>query len=254
MQKWYKVALLLSGLLMFTGCSVKKKALISSKNTVSSFNIEQFCIDVRKSNLSSGGFVIKKGKAKTKGLKVNGTYSFNGKFAANGDFMISLRGPLSIEVFRLFSVKDDVFMINRLQRVIYTGSKMDFLNSYDIPKDFIGLLFGDFPGGTTVDKSSLYGSDDVSVECNEDPYKEEMTFSRTEMKLKRVLLRTEDEENTYILEYRDFRSLGIKKYPFEVKILQEKKDIEIDLYLEEVLPEFTEEIVVSLPDYRKIAL
>ncbi len=251
MQKWNKIVLLLTGVLMVYGCSTVRKA-VSRKEGVNEgeFNVVKLYNEVKRNNLCSDGFVIKKGKIKTNGLKMDGSYAFNARFSQKGDFLISLKGPLSIEVIRVIALKENIYLINKLERIIYKGKREEFLKRYNIPDDFIGLLFGDIQDSIDLSKYHYSGMEEICFENQISAYSEKIIVSRSEKKIVRVDIYNDDDVNSYKMEYSNFKKAGERKYPYEIKLVKKEDNIEILLYLEEIVPYLNEEISFTLPDYR----
>ena len=124
---------------LFVSCSVFKKGS-SKENIVYSGTLS--VSNVTDINVSSLNFDIQKISIEL--MTSDGSQSFmaNLKYRIGGEYLISLRSKMGIEIARISLKDDSIFVFDRINRILYEEDGYYFLNEFGFDISFLSLIFG----------------------------------------------------------------------------------------------------------------
>ncbi len=251
MHEVVKRALVAVLIIVMTGCSAARKHKSSSPAEISSdAGAVAIAEGVRSHNITEKGFVIKRGRIEIEGTDTDGSFSLNARVNNRGDFVVSVRGPLGIELVRLLAVGNDIAMIDRIGRTVYLGKKDEIMLKNGMPDDFIETLFGDLPG-TGYQRYSKTGNSLVVSSESYGVTEREYTICFDEMKVCRAHLTDKSNDREIFLEFGNFTSGSNIKYPQSVVMDDNKRDMRIKLSIDELESGYESDIDFTLPDYKR---
>src|SRR5512133_1656041 len=136
-----RVILLIVLIACVSSCSTTRKRghTIGGKATGIS-DINAFGDAVKALNINKEGFIIRKANVELEGMEIEGKFSLYAKVNGKGDFYISVRGPLGLELARAMSSGDSVFVVNKLSRVVLFGSRSSLLKRAGLPENLIEIV------------------------------------------------------------------------------------------------------------------
>ena len=229
-------------------CSIEKN--ISGRNKLVRDNTEYIIQKTKEENISNKGFSIKNGRIETEGMAVNGEFSFTGKFKDNGDFMISVRGPFLMEMVRIIAVKDSIYMINRLNKVIYYGGKSKLTEKYRIPENIVSTFFGDLDEGVKAESCKRNETGNLNAILKRESTLLNITICSREYKVCQQVIENRERGLKYEIEYSKFKRYGIRKYPGQIRICQPDKKETVYIYIDSYEGSYSGSIDIKLPDYK----
>ena len=100
----------------------------------------------------------------------------------SGDFYASVKGPLGIELVRILAVKDDIAVIDRINKTIYEGRRDDVMKRLGLPEDIFTIIFGDLPEAGVENIGSVSGRE-MRISLMEGEYTNDIRLSLEEMKV-----------------------------------------------------------------------
>lgn len=139
-----KQALIFLILLIFSGCSVFRKAPADNgiRNIGGNYNVSLEATEAK--NISNSGFFITKAAVEISGSEINEKMLCTVKYTNPGKYLISVRSRTGIEAARLFISEDTVLVNDRINRSLYYGSNEKLAEKYGFSYLFIPLIFGDY--------------------------------------------------------------------------------------------------------------
>jgi len=225
------------------------KKLVKSKEV----NIDLLTEIVKSKNISNNGFIIRKAKIELDSKSFSGNFSLNAKVREDGKFVASVRGPLGIEVIRVYCDEDSIFIINRFDHTISAGRRNVLFEREGIPFIHIGLILGDVPVDAQFKNGIISGNGEISAHYEFEHFIVRMMILPDIYKLKEEYINSEL-ENGIIISFANFKNSGEKIYPASIIIKSEDQLFHVKIEIEEFENKFTDEIIIKLPEYRIINL
>lgn len=239
-------------LALFLGaCSITRKGPGANGNTSTGFNYKDFFKEVESYNVGNEGFSIKRGRIETSGLPVNGEFNYSLKVNAKGDFLFSVKGPLSMEFVRVIAVDDDAFLINRLEKVIYQGSKSELMRRFGLPDDIVKLTVGDIIPLFTGIEEYVVEDEVVRLELKTQKERGSVLIDKNERKLSAITILEENGSELILIKYDRFKSVEEGKYPSIIHATMSGTKADVVLYIDDIESGCSEQIEIKLPDYQK---
>jgi len=240
---------------IFSSCSTARKRgqTVGGKSPGIS-DINAFGDAVKALNINKEGFIIKKANVELEGTEIEGKFSLYAKVNDRGDFFVSVRGPLGIELARAISAGDSVFVINKINRVILFGSRSNLLKRAGLPENLIEIVTGDIPDAISFSEAKTSENGLVYLSYSDIKYRNDITVNREVMKISEEIIRTSDEEAKYLMKFGNFIDSGSKRYPATVEVEGVEKMFHVKIDILELKLGFNEKIDIVLPPYRRESL
>lgn len=250
MRKVTGIAAVLLLMIVISGCAAGKKRRAEEGPAVPEMSYENVLQRVVENNIVSGGFIIPRGSIELRGTPVEGEFGFNAKLNNLGDMVLSVRGPLGIELVRFLAVGNELCIIERLGRTVYLGKKDEIMSKYGLPADFALIIFGDF---TETDYKSIEreGEDRIIIEYDEGSRRRVVTICADEAKKCKESIVSDMPEGAIELGFGDFKTDGKLKYPGEITIEEKNRLFHVILNIEQFTGGFTDPIEFVFPQYRR---
>ncbi len=250
MRKVKGIIAVLLVVLVISGCAGGKKRRTSEGAVPAEMSYENLLQSVVENNIVAGGFIIQKGSIELRGTPVEGEFSFNAKLNSLGDIVLSVRGPLGIELVRFLAVGNEVCMIDRIGRTVYLGKRDEIMGKYGLPAEFAEIIFGDF---TETDYKSIEraGANRIVIEYEEALHKRVVTICGDEAKICSETIVSDMPEGTIELGFGNFRTDDELKYPGEITIEEKKRMFHVKLNIEQLTGGYTDPIEFVFPQYRR---
>jgi len=204
-------------------------------------------------NITEKGFVIKRGRIEFEGTDTDGSFSLNARLNSKGDFFVSVRGPLGIELVRLLSVGNDIAMIDRFNRTVYVGKKDAVMAKNGLPADLMQTVLGDLPQVEyrNFEKSgnnlTMYATEAGGIE-------REITVCMDEQKVCRESLTDRVKGREIILDFSSFMNSGEIRYPSAITMNDISRKVKVYLSIDELVSGYDTDIMFNLPDYKRVGL
>ena len=236
--------------IVISGCAGGKKRKTQDGSETAEMNLESVLQRVVEKNIVAGGFIIQKGSIELRGTPVEGEFGFNAKLNNLGDIVLSVRGPLGIELVRFLAVGNEICMIDRIGRTIYLGKKDEIMSRYGLPAEFAVIIFGDF---METDYKSIErdGENSIVIEYEEGSRRRIVTVCVDEAKICNESIVSDITEGTIELGFADFRTDNNLKYPGEITIEEKKRLFHVKLNIEQLTGGYNEPIEFVFPQYRR---
>lgn len=126
-----------------SGCTVSKRAN-NTGNEYPQVSTEEILQVTENQNITSSSFFIEKGKITSIGDDGRIKLLFTMKYTQPGNFLISLKGLVGVEAFRIFLTKDTVLINDRIKQQTLYGKPRDFEKLSGLPAELLKLCIGDF--------------------------------------------------------------------------------------------------------------
>lgn len=250
-----RIVLLIVIIAYVSSCSVGRKGGRTNDAKVADISdVNAFGEAVKALNINKEGFIIKKANVELEGTEIEGKFSLYAKVNDKGDFFVSVRGPLGIELARAISAGDSVFVINKINRVVLFGSRSSLLKRAGLPENLIEIITGDIPENLSFAMAKVAENGLIGLSYDDIKYRNEIKINREMMKISEEVIRTSDEEAKYIMKFGNFIDSGSKRYPSEVEVEGVEKMFHVKIDILELHLGFKERIEIVLPAYRREAL
>ena len=245
-----EIGIIIITVILLAGCSAGRKSRTAGVESVTAgAGLASTIGAVRSYNITDQGFVLTKGRIEMEGTAMDGSFGLIARMNANGDLFASVRGPLGIELLRILSVSNDIAVIDRINRITYTGKKDDTMRRNGLPEDIIRIIFGDIPEFNPAGIESVEGNM-LLVKAGDIKYEREISICLDEMKICRERIRRTGVEGLQIeLGYFDFRMTEGKKYASVITMDEKIKMFHVKLNIEEMTPGYNSQINFNLPSY-----
>lgn len=238
-----------------SSCSTtRKKGPARSRELVGISDLNAFGDAVKALNINKEGFIIKRANVELEGTEIEGNFGLYAKVNDRGDFFVSVRGPLGIELARAISSGDSVFVINKINRVILFGSKRSLLKRAGLPENLIEIITGDMPDTVSFSGAIASGNDLINISYSDIKYRNEVSINREWMKISEEVIRTSDDEAKYLMKFGNFIDNGNKRYPSTVEVEGVERMFHVKIEILELNLGFNENIEIVLPAYRRESL
>lgn len=166
-----KTAVIAVLIIALTGCSASRKRKSGGRpGMTGDASMTAVIGSVGSYNITEKGFIIKRGRIELDGTDTDGSFSLNARLNSKGDFFVSVRGPLGIELVRLLAVGNDIGMIDRFNRTVYVGKKDAVMSKNGLPADLMLMVLGDLPKieysnyKTSGNSLTMYATDGDGIE------------------------------------------------------------------------------------------
>lgn len=122
------------------GCSVLKKqpTNIYIEETNSFFGEE-----LTEKNVLNADFDIQKIEIETISSDDNQNFLANLKYRSNGNYLISIRSKVGMELARISIDSDSIYIYDRINKNLYEDGSNNFLRQYGLSKIMLPVIFGD---------------------------------------------------------------------------------------------------------------
>lgn len=254
MQQAGKIITVTLMLVIVSACASSRKKRSTTDTAVTScLNNDVALGRVVDNNIVAGGFIIQKGSIELRGTPVEGEFGFNAKVNSAGDIVLSVRGPLGIELIRIFAVGNEICVIERLGKTVYLGRKDEILKRYGMPGDFAEILFGDLPatGFNSIDVAS---QNRIVVEYSDSLHRRIATICTEEDKICSQSVISSKPEGTLEFIFADFRISDGVKFPGEIVIEENKRMFHVKLRIQQMTGGYEAPIELQIPSYKRKAL
>lgn len=254
-RKTVGIILLVVLLAGISSCSTARKRRMADVRTLTGISdINAFGDAVKELNINKEGFIIRKANVVLEGTEIEGNFTLYAKVNQRGDFFVSVRGPLGIELARAISTGDSVFVINKINRVVLYGSRSSLLKKAGLPENLIEIITGDIPDTVSFSGASLSANGMIYLSYSDNKSKSDITINRSMMKISEEIISTSDEEAKYLLKFDNFIDSGNKRYPSTVEVESVEKMFHVKINILELQLGFKEKIEIVLPAYRRESL
>ena len=139
-----KIIVILFVLLVITNCSVSK---LRTKERYAGSDYETATLDVNKLgeyNLTNKSFYIQKAEIEINSGRVKESFLASIRYRHPENYIISLRTRTGIEAARVLIRNDSVYINDRINRILYYGSRKAVIGKYGISTDILPVFFGDY--------------------------------------------------------------------------------------------------------------
>ncbi len=254
MHSGLKYIALISVILLMTGCNALRKSRVTTPaDMIAVADYAALVEEVTGNNLTDRGFEIRKGSIELEGTEIEGKFGLHARLNAKGDFYASVRGPLGIELARILIVGNEVAVIDRFNRKIYTGKKDAVMKKNGLPEDFMRILFGDMPGSVNNDFRKTTDNQ-VVVTAGDDGFRREITICRESLKICREKIDAVDSGHTVYLDFSEFRETGGKRYASSISMEERKRMFHVKLFIDDLEYGYDSDIAFNLPSYKRESL
>jgi hypothetical protein len=236
-------------------CSPSKKGRsVAAKNN--SGATEYRILDLSmKNNILEKGFVLKNAKINILSKNYSGNLTLLAKVNKDGDFMAIGKGPVGLEVFRVYGINDSIWVIDRLNRKIYVGKAKNVYEKYGLPSDFWRLIIGDMPEGTVLKTGAPAESkNDITAESNDDIYDRDLIIDRNALKLKELNIYSHELGEDITFEYNEFKTGDGNIYPGKVTVDSKNPMFHVEMNIDNITTQVQDSIKKKLPDYQSFGL
>lgn len=252
MRKIVSTGLIVTLILLLAGCSAARRRKTDGP-AVSGAKADYITVmkTVTDNNIAKKGFVIRKGRIELDGTEIDGNFGLTARLNSKGDFFVSVRGPLGIELVRLLSVGDDIAAIDRINRTVYVGKKEEVMRKNGMPEDFMEIIFGDFPESGSQDFEPVDNGNGFVVSTADENFEREIRICPEEMKVCGERIVSESSGHEITLDFSDFRNSGDGRYASRILMHEKKRMFHVKLSIEELESVYDTAIEFALPSYKR---
>lgn len=254
----YKKALssiLVLFLILTVSCSALRKS--GRNNNAGVRNSEAYrVLDLaRNNNFVDNGFLIKNAKVKIDSKGYSGSINLLAKVNNSGDFMAIGKGPVGIEIFRIYGVNDSIWVIDRINRRIYMGKTSKVCEKYGMPDDFWKLLMGDLPDKTILDTGKTENNQDyINGVCNDSVYDRDIKISKKDLKVTDMNVYSYELREDVDFRYDNFKSKDQVIFPGKISVSSGNPVFHVEIDIDNITCQVQDSIRKKLPDYSSVGL
>jgi len=240
---------------LMVSCSTAKKGKsipVSNNSNATEYRILDLTV---KNNLLEKGFILKNAKLDISSKSYSGNMSLVAKVNKDGDFMAIGKGPVGIEVFRVYGINDSIWVIDRINRRIYEGKASSVYGKYGLPADFWRLIIGDIPESAVLNTETISKSkSDIDAYSNDEVYDRDLVIDRGALKAKELNIYSHELGEDITFEYSNFKTENGNIYPGTVIVDSKSPMFHVEMNIENISCEVQDSIKKKLPDYRSFGL
>jgi|WetSurMetagenome_2_1015567.scaffolds.fasta_scaffold10836_5 hypothetical protein len=238
-------------LISFYSCSTLKKGK-SLKTESTEVSTESRILELSKNNnLIKNGFIIKNAKANIESKSYTGNINLMLKVNKRGDFLAIGKGPVGIELFRIYGVNDSVWVIDRINRRIYDGMASKVYEKFGLPADFWQLLIGDIPEMAILNIDNVKkGKTDIIAYSNDSIYDRDIFINRNALKASGLNITSSELDKSVSFKYDEFKKDGEFIFPGKVTIYSKNPMFHVEMKIDNITCQVQDSIKRKLPDYR----
>lgn len=235
-------------------CSTAKRSAVTRVNMEDKASASRILEISKGNNIAEKGYFIKNGKITIESKTFSGQFNFYAKINANKDFVISCKGPLDIEMMRVYGVGDSAYVIDRINRKIYSGSKSRLWKKYKLPEKFFDYLIGDIPGKAVLDAGGSSNDLSFSVSYDDNQYQTITMVSKAHLKADETRIYDNGISPVVSFIYNKFRNQDDYTFPELIIIDSESMMFHVEMEIEYFEAVVNEPISVKLPDYKVVGI
>jgi len=234
-----------------TGAKRGKTVIDSNADIRSGEKILELSI---RNNFCYKGVLIKGGKADIESGSFSGKFDIYAKQNSVGDYMISAMGPLGIELVRIYGVKDSTYIIDRINRTIYSGKTENVLKKYSLPSDLLTILLGDIPERAILSSETVNSKGEIEAFYDDTYYHREMIIRKDVLRAKETVIDKNVLGERLTFSYDKFVNVDGYTYPKDISIDCTNPLFHVEITIESIVSPVNEYINIKLPDYKTIRL
>ena len=242
-------------LILTVSCTALKKSK-SIGNAGNRYSEEYRILDLtRENNFTGNGFLIKNAKVKIDSKGYAGSINLLARINKSGDFMAIGKGPVGIELFRIYGLNDSIWVIDRINRKIYMGKTSKVFEKYGLPDDFWKLLMGDLPENTVLDteKTGL-NPDYINCVCNDSVYDRDIKISKKDLKVTDINVYSYELKEDVDFRFEDFHSKDQIVFPGKITVSSGNPVFHVEINIDNITCQAQDSIRKKLPDYSSFGL
>jgi hypothetical protein len=142
-----KIVSILTLIIIFSSCSVFRKAEKSSVGGISADKTAISTEMLKSQNLTGSSFFIPKAEVEISSDDLKEKFIASIKYVPPGSYLISLRSRTGIEAARIFATPDTLLINDRFNRKLYYGEPEYLGLKFGIPLEALPVIFGDYIAG-----------------------------------------------------------------------------------------------------------
>ena len=218
MQK--KIIISFIALIIVTGCSVKRKALTTTRESDFSASATLMVSDVKELNFTAQPFFIQRADINIVDKNNNSQRVLASiRFAQPDSFLISVRALGGIiEVARILLTSDTILVNDRINSTLYFGSNQNLSRRYGFDLMFFPVLLGDLiTGQQTLPEISCLAGTTIFREFRRN-YIVNYLIDCATKKCKEARVENELMRDYFAIKFDDFAEDGKLIFPRHVKI------------------------------------
>lgn len=235
-------------------CSATRKNAATNVTENSNIPANKAIELCKERNIAEKGFFIKNGRIKIESRSFSGEFDFYAKVNSTGDFVVSCKGPFDIEIFRAYGNADSLFLIDKINRQVYSGDKNTLLKKYGLPYNFWVYLIGDIPGNAIL-KSRFRKSDEFfSLTEKDGNILVATSVGKISMKAEETVIKDLDSNEQVSFNYKSFIGFENYEYPELVTITSDSLMFHVEIEIKKFSSPVNEKIKPKIPDYKIIGM
>jgi len=249
-QKKLKILSLLLLILIITACTATRKRGPAAATGVRAALAYSAVIEkVKENNITEEGFYLRKGRIEITGTAIDGSYGLNARYNTKGDLNASVRGPLGIELVRLVAIDGQIYLVDRIGKTVYRGTRSELLRKYGLPDNVIAVIFGDLIN-TGKESYSVSGRERMLIRDEIQNFERETGICMNEGKVCEETYRDRISGNEVLFRYSKFRNNEDKKYASEISMEQKMNKVQIRIRIDDLICGYSEEVNYAMPSYK----
>jgi len=139
-----KIVFIIFWSILLVSCSLTRKERTEIASTEIVNNKEDIIQLLRKNNLFTRDFYIKKAEIIFSTNEGTKKLFLSLKYNVPDKYLISLKTIAGMELSRIFISNDTILVNDRIKRIVYYGSPKVLKRKYGVPLYFIPIIFGDY--------------------------------------------------------------------------------------------------------------
>jgi hypothetical protein len=228
-----KIGIILLITFSISSCSILKRGASGVGNRDGVYRGAFLLRDIRENNLSNESFRIDRMRVLFENESSRHRFSGNIKYLKEGKIIFSARVIAGIEVARIYLDRNDIVVIDRINRIYYSGETNLILSKYGLSWSDIVVLFGDLPPDLYAPDRVKCQNDSLSLIASRNSV--DIGFVVNCQSLKLLNIKSGDKNSGVVTtQFSDEKRVNGFVYPGSVKVVDSKDRFDLDITYDEV--------------------
>ncbi len=247
MQKMRLVLIIPMLLLLFagSGCSLVRRSATVEADAGETGNIVSYS-NLVESNIGVPPLFIRRirGEAYLYGERTR--FSANLRANSEGEWLLSIRSILGIEVARIFAGSEGVVLLDRLANIAERYSWNEMANRYGVRFDMIGLLLGDIPANISLASDNIDCDRPLLLSARTGPgYRVHVDCNYG--KVRQILVEDAATGSSLTVTVERFTPVNGSYYPFEITVEDDSGTMRLTYRIDDIVTDWTGSFNFAIP-------
>jgi hypothetical protein len=235
---------------MVSGCGVFRKSI---RPEDSNYTPEGFVLygDIVDNNITSKGVFVRKGRIESLVNGVRDRFTINLRVSEKGDWLVSVRSFAGIEIARIHADREAVTILDRLARNATIFTWNDINRQFGLTYEMLPAILGDIPENKGLRKKKIHCTNPLLVSVGWADFV--VTPDCTQLKVSSMIISDNVFKREVEISLSEFKKSGETEiYPQIVEVMELTGNFSLNIFFEDVVTGWNEEIEFVIPSGYKV--